>query len=152
MWCEIISSGYSKRPWPRKGQCIPTLKVSDSTTNLLGPWENALEALKRIPNMKRLGIVDKRTELEICDCCWFIGLAYQGKDIVFRFIGECSSTRDFVPWVKIGLFLYEDFWKMIFWLVLKLEISYRVIISWRILGFFWEDVFSTLDFCIFEFP
>jgi hypothetical protein len=25
---------------------------------------------------------------------------------------------------------------MIFWLVLKLEISYRVIISWRILVFF----------------
>jgi hypothetical protein len=28
----------------------------------------------------------------------------------------------------IGLFLYEDFSKMIFWLVLKLEISYSVII------------------------
>ncbi len=41
-------------------------------------------------------------------------------------------------------FLYEDFWKMTFWLVLKLEISYNrvIIISWRIWvsfrGFFWR--------------
>jgi hypothetical protein len=55
----------------------------------------------------------------------FVGLAYQdiGKDIVYRFIIEYSSLRDFDPEV-IGLFLYEDFW-----LVLKLEITYRVIIS-----------------------
>jgi hypothetical protein len=76
----------------------------------------------------------------------FIGLAYQGKYIVFRFTIEYSSSlRDFGPDI-IGLFLYEDFWKMIFWLVLKLEISYRVIIiSWRILvslrGFFEDDIF-----------
>ncbi len=38
----------------------------------------------------------------------FVGLAYQGKDIVFRFIIEYSSLRDFGPYV-IGLFLYEDF-------------------------------------------
>jgi hypothetical protein len=38
----------------------------------------------------------------------FIGLAYQGKDIVSRFITEYSSLRDFVPYV-IGLFFYEDF-------------------------------------------
>ncbi len=38
------------------------------------------------------------------------GLAYQGKDIVFRFILEYvgSSLRDFGPHV-VGLFLYEDF-------------------------------------------
>jgi hypothetical protein len=30
----------------------------------------------------------------------FIGLAYQGKDIVFKFIIECnSSLRDFGPYV-----------------------------------------------------
>ncbi len=46
----------------------------------------------------------------------FVGLAYQGKDIVIRFIIEYSSLRDFGPWI-IGLFLYEDFSKMIFWLV-----------------------------------
>ncbi len=64
---------------------------------------------------------------------FFIGLAYQEKDIVFRFIIEYSSLMDFWPLGKIiiCLFLYEDFWKMIFWLVLKLEISYRVITSWR---------------------
>jgi hypothetical protein len=37
----------------------------------------------------------------------FVGLGYQGKDIVFRFIIEYSSLReDFGPY---GLFLYEDF-------------------------------------------
>jgi hypothetical protein len=42
----------------------------------------------------------------------FIGLACQGKDIVFRFIIEHSSLRDFGPYV-IRLFLYEVFFKMI---------------------------------------
>jgi hypothetical protein len=37
-----------------------------------------------------------------------IGLAYQGKDIMFRIIIEYSSLRGFGPYV-IGLFLYEDF-------------------------------------------
>jgi len=41
---------------------------------------------------------------------------------------EYSSLMDFGPYI-IGLFLYEDFSKIIFWLVMKLEISYRVIIS-----------------------
>jgi hypothetical protein len=50
-----------------------------------------------------------------------LGLALVGKDIVFRFIIEYSSLRDFGPQV-IGLFLYEDSWKMIFWLVLGFEI------------------------------
>jgi hypothetical protein len=40
---------------------------------------------------------------------FIVGLAYQGKDIVFRFIMEYSSLRDFGPYVIIGLFLYEDF-------------------------------------------
>jgi hypothetical protein len=38
----------------------------------------------------------------------FVGLAYQGKEIVFRFIIEYSSLRDFGPKVIIALFLYED--------------------------------------------
>jgi hypothetical protein len=33
----------------------------------------------------------------ISDQSSFIGLAYQGKDIVFRFIIEYSSLRDFGP-------------------------------------------------------
>ncbi len=37
-------------------------------------------------------------------------IAYQGKDIVFRFVIEYSSLRDFGPEV-IGLFLYEGFLK-----------------------------------------
>ncbi len=67
--------------------------------------------------------------------------AQQGKkDIaVLRFIIEYISFRDFGPNVIIvGLFLYEDLLKDdIFWLVLKLEISYQ---SYNILkggfGFF----------------
>ncbi len=44
---------------------------------------------------------------------FFVGLAYQGKDIVFRFIIEYSSLRDFYR--PLGnnnrsiYFLYEDF-------------------------------------------
>ncbi len=34
---------------------------------------------------------------------------------MFKFIIECNSLMDFGPYV-IDLFLYEDFWKMIFWL------------------------------------
>jgi hypothetical protein len=67
---------------------------------------------------------------------FFLGFAYQGKDIVFRFIIEYSSLKDFGLQV-IGLFLYEDFSKMmIFWLVLKLEINYRVINILKDFGFF----------------
>jgi hypothetical protein len=36
----------------------------------------------------------------------FVGLAYQGKDIVFRFIIEYSSLRAFGPLI-IDLFFYE---------------------------------------------
>ncbi len=40
----------------------------------------------------------------------FVGLAYQGKDIVFRFIIEYSSLRDFGPYV-ICLFCTGGFLK-----------------------------------------
>jgi hypothetical protein len=43
---------------------------------------------------------------------------------------------------------------MIFWLVLKLEISYRVIISWRNLvsfrGFFWRLYFCMVKYLRFH--
>jgi hypothetical protein len=42
---------------------------------------------------------------------FFVRLAYEGKGIVFRFIIEYSSFRDFY-W-PLGLFSYEDFGKMI---------------------------------------
>jgi hypothetical protein len=71
----------------------------------------------------------------------FVGLAYPLKDVGFRFIIEYSSLKDFWPLWNRSIFLYEDFLNMIFWLVLKLEISY-IVISCRILvsevGFF-ED-------------
>jgi hypothetical protein len=37
-----------------------------------------------------------------------VGLGYQGKDIMLRFIIEYSSLRDLGPWL-IGLFILEDF-------------------------------------------
>jgi hypothetical protein len=37
-----------------------------------------------------------------------VGLGYQGKDILLRFIIEYSSLRNLGPWL-IGLFLSEDF-------------------------------------------
>jgi hypothetical protein len=52
---------------------------------------------------------------------------------VFRFIIEYNSLREFGPQV-IGLDLYEEFWKMMFWLVLKVEISYRVVMSLKDFG------------------
>jgi len=60
---------------------------------------------------------------------FFVGLPYQGKDIVFRFIIEYSKLKGFWPLGNSSIFIYMIFGKMIFWLVLKLEISYRVIIS-----------------------
>jgi hypothetical protein len=38
----------------------------------------------------------------------FVGLAFPGKDIVFRFIMQYNSLRDFGPQIIIGLFLYEE--------------------------------------------
>ncbi len=76
-----------------------------------------------------------------------LALHTQGKDIVFRFIIEYySSWRHSRPYV-ISLFLYEDFWNMIFWLVLKLEIivielkiSWRILVSFR--GFYGDYIFA----------
>jgi len=45
---------------------------------------------------------------------------------VFTLIIEYGNLTDFGPHV-IGLFLYEDFLNMIFWLVLKLGISDKVV-------------------------
>jgi hypothetical protein len=36
----------------------------------------------------------------------FIGLAYQGKDIVFRFVIEYSSLRDFWPLGNRSIFIW----------------------------------------------
>jgi len=36
----------------------------------------------------------------------FVGLAYQGKDIVFGFIIEYSTLMEFGPYVVVGLYFY----------------------------------------------
>jgi hypothetical protein len=40
---------------------------------------------------------------------------------------------------------------MVFWLVLKLEISYKVIISWRILVSLFRGIFWRLCFCMVKY-
>ncbi len=54
------------------------------------------------------------------------------------------NLREFDPEV-IGLFLYEDFWKMIFWLVLNLKL---VLELWYLEGFWFllEDFLQILIF------
>jgi hypothetical protein len=77
----------------------------------------------------------------------------------FRFIIEYNSWRDFGSQGNnnnnnnnnrsIYLFILGYIWKMIFWLVLKLEISYYrviIIISWRILVSFRGDFFFFEDY------
>jgi hypothetical protein len=70
--------------------------------------------------------------------------------IVFRFIIEYNSLRVFGP------FIWGFLWKMVFWLVLKIEISYyRVIISWRILVLLFKEDFLKIIVLhgeTFEFP
>jgi hypothetical protein len=64
---------------------------------------------------------------------------------VFKFIIEYSSLMDFGP---LGIFIW-GFW---FWFVLlKLEISYRVIITWRIFISFRGGVFWRLYFCMVKY-
>jgi len=67
--------------------------------------------------------------------CWpcKVGFAYQGKDIMFRFIIEYNILTNLNPWVNFRSIFIWRFLKDDFWLVLKLEISSKVLISWRIL-------------------
>jgi hypothetical protein len=66
-------------------------------------WHKGLATSK-----KRIKTRQKEISHRVRRIC-FVGLAYQGKDIVFTFIIEYSSLWDFGPHVIIGLFLYEDF-------------------------------------------
>ncbi len=118
------------------GTSIWTEHWNKSSTNLypkLESWKNIIlekrDRFFKYTSWFGFRKVDKQAQF-----CWPC-LTKIGKDIMFRFIIEYSSLKDFDPEV-IGLFLYEDFWKMIFWLVLKLEITYRVVISWRSLVLF----------------
>jgi hypothetical protein len=74
---------------------------------------------------------NRRTWRRARGCCEFVLCItvcvplFLGKDIVFRFIIECSSLRDFGPQVPNGsLFIWGFFERLYFWLMLKLEISY----------------------------
>jgi len=58
----------------------------------------------------------------------FIGFAYQGKDIVSRFIIEYSSLRDFGPLGNNRSIFIWGFLKDDIWLVLKLEKSEQWIV------------------------
>jgi hypothetical protein len=58
--------------------------------------------------MLGLAIVHYILLIKVALASSYVGLALARKDIVFRFIIEYSSLRDFGPLV-VGLFLYEDF-------------------------------------------
>ncbi len=47
--------------------------------------------------------------------CTFVGLAYQAKDIVFRFIIEYSSLRDFGPLGNRPIFIWGFLFLFLFW-------------------------------------
>jgi len=81
-----------------------------------------------------LVLTPKKKELN-ASLIYLVAFHLLALDIVFRFIIEYSYLRDFDTYI-IGLFLYEDFWRMILWLVLKLEINYRVINIFKDFGFF----------------
>jgi hypothetical protein len=72
------------------------VKNIDGTYREKGQIPHVLRLFLRIP----CGTIDQE-ELESLSCSpnmkWFAGFAYQGKDIVFRFIMEHSSLRDFGP-------------------------------------------------------
>ncbi len=76
-----------------------------------------------------------------------------GKDIVFRFIIEYSSLRDFGPLGNNNrsIFIWGFLKVMIFWFVLKLEISYRIMIFWWILISFRGFFFLRLYFCMVKY-
>ncbi len=66
-----------------------------------------------------------------------------------------SDRQTTHQWIREPVHQGKDFWKMIFWLVfIKLEISYRVMISWRILvyfrGFFWRLYFCMVKYLNFH--
>jgi hypothetical protein len=75
----------------------------------------------------------------------FVALAYQGEDIVVRFIIENSSSKGFWP-LGSKFVLYKDFWKMIFGLCWNLRLVTEL---WYLEGFwfllegFFEDCILT---------
>jgi len=74
---------------------VKVLKVKTSRSSLLTPARRQFKSTC-------LASQDQASSIS------FIGLAYQGKDIVVIFIIEYSSLMDFGPWVT-GLFPREDF-------------------------------------------
>jgi hypothetical protein len=125
-----------------------------------GPWSNPTNWLQLAKYMKRSVpqvLLHISTSL-LKSMSLFIGLALVGKDIVFGFIIEYSSLRDFYRPLdnnnRSFFFNMRISERWLFWLVLKLEISYyRVMISWRILvsfrGFFF--FFEIINFLKFFF-
>jgi len=109
---------------------------------------------------QRVGKFHSRSVISKCFCIFFVGIAYQGKnDIVFRLFIIESIVASWIFLAPPGnnnrsIFIWGFLKDDIFWLVLKLEISYKVIISWRILiscrGFFWRLYFCMVKYLSFH--
>jgi len=88
---------------------------------------------------------------------WFVGLAYQGKGIVFRIIIEYSSLRDMDHIITLGnnrsIFIWGFLKLHIFGLCWNLRLV-RVIMTWRILvsfrGYFWRLYFWMVKYLSFH--
>jgi hypothetical protein len=92
----IVKPNYSKNSSGKKGSSgfltsvVHTLRLIDSPGSLITFCHNFLSHAQG-----QEGVVFFSQHGS--GCCLFVGLAHQGKDIVFRFIIEFSSLRDFGP-------------------------------------------------------
>jgi hypothetical protein len=66
------------------------LNWQKSDQDCIVQWHNSENGFVPNGSIKPHGVL-------LTDGASFVGFAYQGKDMVFRFIVECSSLRDFSP-------------------------------------------------------
>jgi hypothetical protein len=72
-------------------------KTRDEVQSGSGTSPKPVRVNNTYPTMPHQREREREREREESFACLFIGLAYQGKYIVFRFIIEYSSLRDFGP-------------------------------------------------------
>jgi hypothetical protein len=107
---------------------------------------------KKIPSSSSISLSLSLTSLTLAKCFWrysSVGLAYQGKDFVFRFIIEYSSLRDFYRPLcnNRSIFYISIFERWYFGLCWNLRLVIEFIISWRILASF-RGFFEHYIFCM----
>jgi hypothetical protein len=89
----MVERGYYFSMFSRIGLCVITCKCEDFFFEA-----NGICFFFSYAECKKISMCNN----DFQTCSWtllvnFVGLAYQGKDIVFRFIIEYSSLKDFGP-------------------------------------------------------